>query len=146
MHCTRSPRVATIICDPKQIVPFQSATSHASQARALNTASKNEQDCLCVNCLLHQLSSNSCSGGIQLQEEQRRVTNMNDCRDAWTNLMRSAANPSPAPLHPSSAPSLAPATDAGTSYCQCMVAYKEFNAYLELQQAFRCEQGETLLI
>lgn len=28
---------------------------------------------------------------MMLQEEQRKVSNMNDCRDAWAELMRTAA-------------------------------------------------------
>ena len=28
---------------------------------------------------------------VTLQEEQRKVSNMNDCRDAWAALMRTAA-------------------------------------------------------
>ncbi len=33
-----------------------------------------------------------------LQEGQRRVTNMNDCRDVWAKLMRTAADQQAQPL------------------------------------------------
>jgi len=33
-----------------------------------------------------------------VQEEQRKVSNMNDCRDAWARLMRTAADQQAQPL------------------------------------------------
>lgn len=39
---------------------------------------------------------------------------MNDCRDAWTNLMRTAAYPGPGPLHPSSHPGLSSGSFTGS--------------------------------
>lgn len=35
-----------------------------------------------------------------LQEEQRKVSNMNDCRDAWAELMRTAAQQQAGQLKP----------------------------------------------
>ena len=35
---------------------------------------------------------------LVLQEEQRKVSNMNDCRDAWAKLMRAAADQQAQPL------------------------------------------------
>ncbi len=43
-----------------------------------------------------------------VQEEQRKVSNMNDCRDAWARLMRTAADQQAQPLQvPSATPSKA---------------------------------------
>jgi len=38
-----------------------------------------------------------------VQEEQRKVSNMNDCRDAWARLMRTAADQQAQPLQAPSA-------------------------------------------
>ena len=38
-----------------------------------------------------------------VQEEQRKVSNMNDCRDAWARLMRTAADQQAQPLQVPSA-------------------------------------------